>query len=64
MGVRAYAQVRDQLLIEAQNRGYKSLASNDAVDLREYLASYARALTETYPEFARVYDRLLSKEVE
>jgi hypothetical protein len=64
MAVRAYAEVRDRLLVEAQNRGFKSLASNNAVDLREYLASYARALTEKYPEFSRVYDRLLSKEVE
>jgi hypothetical protein len=64
MGVRAYAEIRDQLLVEAQNRGFKSLASNNAVDLREYLASYARALIEKYPEFSRVYDRLLSKEVE
>ena len=64
MAVRAYAEVRDRLLVEAQNRGFKSLASNNAVDLRDYLASYARALTEKYPEFSRVYDRLLSKEVE
>lgn len=63
-GIRAYAKVREQLLLEAANRGLESLKANSASDLREYLASFSRAVTEKYPEFARVYDRLLSKEVE
>jgi hypothetical protein len=63
-GVRYYMQVRDAALAEANNRGYSSLASKDTSDLREYLSNYASAITKKYPEFARVYDRLLSQEVE
>jgi len=63
-GVRYYMQVRDAALAEANNRGYSSLSSKDTSDLREYLSNYASAITKQYPEFARVYDRLLSQEVE
>lgn len=63
-GVRYYMQVRDAALAEASNRGYNSLAAKDASDLRDYLANYASAISKEYPEFARVYDRLLSQEVE
>jgi hypothetical protein len=64
LAVRNYAAVRQEALVEASNRGLSSLKSEKVSDLQNYLASYARALTEKYPEFARVYDRLLSKEVE
>jgi hypothetical protein len=63
-GVRYYEKVRQQVLVEAANRGYSTLASNDVEDLRVYLAEYADAITAKYPQFARVYDRLLSQEVE
>jgi hypothetical protein len=63
-GVRFYAEMRDRVLVQAANRGYSTLASNDVADLRVYLSEYADAITEKYPEFARVYDRLLSQEVE
>lgn len=63
-GVRYYMQVRDAALAEASNRGYNSLAAKDVSDLRDYLANYASAISKEYPEFARVYDRLLSQEVE
>lgn len=63
-GVRVYAKVREELLLEAKNRGLESLKANSAADLRDYLASFSRAIVEKYPEFSRVYDRLLSKEVE
>lgn len=63
-GVRYYMKIRDAAIAEAKNRGYSSLAAKDASDLRDYLASYASAISKQYPEFARVYDRLLSQEVE
>jgi hypothetical protein len=63
-GVRYYEKLREQVLVEAANRGYSTLAGNDVEDLRVYLAEYAEAITAKYPQFARVYDRLLSQEVE
>jgi len=63
-GIRYYLKIRDAALAEATNRGYSSLAAKDASDLRDYLANYASAISKQYPEFARVYDRLLSQEVE
>ena len=63
-GVRYYLKIRDAALAEATNRGYSSLAAKEASDLRDYLANYASAISKQYPEFARVYDRLLSQEVE
>ena len=63
-GIRYYMKIRDAALEEANNRGYPSLASKDASDLRDYLASYASSIKNKYPEFARVYNRLLSQEVE
>ena len=62
-GVRYYMKVRDAAIAEATNRGY-TLATAGAADLRDYIANYAAAITKQYPEFARVYDRLLSQEVE
>lgn len=63
-GVRAYAQVRTAALAEAARRGRKDLSANDVADLRDYLANYAQAIMKVHPEFGRVYDRLLSREVE
>ena len=63
-GVRAYAQVREAALAEAKNRGYNGLSANNVSDLRDYLANYAQAIIKVHPEFGRVYDRLLSREVE
>lgn len=63
-GVRYYEQIRNLAMQEANRRGYKTLDSANLGDLHEYLASYASAITEKYPEFARVYDRLLSLEID
>ena len=63
-GVRFYAEMRDRVLAQASARGREGLAADDVEDLRIYLSEYADAITEKYPEFARVYDRLLSQEVE
>ena len=64
LAVRFYSQVREQALFEANNRGLSTLSGQSAADLREYLHNYGIALSQRYPEFARVYDRLLSREVE
>ena len=62
--VRYYSELRSQALAEAVKRGHNSLTAESDQDLRDYLASYARAITAKYPDFERVYDRLLSREVE
>jgi hypothetical protein len=38
--------------------------ANAAAPLREWLAQWGRSLVNETPEFARIYDRLLSYEVE
>ena len=62
--VRYYQNIRNAALVEANRRGFQTLKSDELGDLHEYVASYAEALIEQYPEFARVYDRLLSQEID
>ncbi len=59
-----YEQIRAEALAEANRRGFASLKSDKLGDLQEYLYTYAQALAEEYPEFARVYDRVLSQEID
>lgn len=59
-----YEEIRNLALAEANKRGFQTLKSDELGDLHEYLASHADALIEQYPEFARVYDRLLSQEID
>lgn len=62
---RQYLQVRDAVLVEAANRGLSSIdRSKNAADLRGYLREYAVSLKEQYPNFARMYDRLLLQEID
>lgn len=62
--VNYYEQIRGAALQEANRRGYSSLKSAELSDLHEYLSSYAAALSEDTPDFAKVYDRLLSQEID
>jgi hypothetical protein len=62
--VKYYEEIRGQALAEAIRRGFPSLASSELGDLHEYLYSYASTLTEQTPDFGKVYDRLLSQELE
>jgi hypothetical protein len=60
-----YLQTRDAVLAEAANRGLKTIdRSKNTEDLRGYMRQYAATLKEQYPDFARLYDRLLSQEVD
>jgi len=63
-GLRFYEQVRQMALQEAQNRGFRSLKSDELADLHEYLQSYADAIIQKYPDFARVYNRVLLQEID
>ena len=62
---RQYLQTREAVLVEATNRGLSGIdRSKNAADLRGYLREYAVTLKEQYPNFARMYDRLLLQEVD
>jgi hypothetical protein len=62
---RQYLQVREAVLVEAANRGLSGIdRSKNAADLRGYLREYAVTLKEQYPNFARMYDRLLLQEID
>lgn len=62
--VQYYEKIRNAALQEANNRGYTSLKSADLSDLHEYISSYADVLIQETPDFAKVYDRLLSQEID
>lgn len=60
-----YLDARTNVLAEAQNRGLTGIdRSKNASDLRGYLRQYAETLKTQYPEFARLYDRVLVEEVD
>jgi len=48
----------------AEASGLKSLESKAAEPLRDWLSSIGQALSQEVPEFARIYDRELSYEVD
>jgi hypothetical protein len=62
--LKQYLDARDSALNSASTAGYSSLDSIAAAPLRDWLASIGVALKQETPEFARIYERLLSYEVE
>jgi hypothetical protein len=63
-GVRQYLAVRDAALQIVKNNGGVSLAGDKNINLRAAVAGYATQVIRDHPGFARVYDQLLSQEVE
>jgi hypothetical protein len=60
-----YLDARENVMAEATNRGLSSIdRSKNAADLRGYLRQYAELLKKDYPEFSRLYDRILIDEVD
>lgn len=59
-----YLSVRDQVLDIVQARGRTTLTSEKDADLRDLLRQYGQALVKKYPDFIRLYDRVLAREVE
>lgn len=60
-----YLDARTNVMAEAKNRGLTSIdRSKNAADLRGYLRQYAEVLKTDYPDFARLYDRVLIEEVD
>ena len=62
--VNYYEEIRSKVMQEEARRGYDSLNHVELGDLHEYLDSYAKTLTEDTPDFGKVYERLLSQEME
>jgi len=65
--VRRYLTYREALLAKARQAGYVATTLKQAKGLepfRDLLASIGNQLIQETPEFARIYDRLLSQEVE
>lgn len=62
--VRQYLEARTKAIAQANQAGYRTLQSNAAAPLRDWLAGIGRALVDEEPDFARIWDRLLANEVE
>lgn len=63
VATRQYLEARDSAEQSAANAGV-TLGTLRAAPLREWLMDYANTLKQETPEFARIYDRLLSQEIE
>lgn len=59
-----YFDARNQVLVEAQSRGFTTLAGKQVSDLRSVLRSVGDLLVKQYPEFGRLYDRVLFNEID
>jgi hypothetical protein len=61
---RIYMDARDQALQEAVNRGFTSLGGKNVADLRAWLRNVADGIIVSYPQFERIYDRVLFNEID
>lgn len=61
---REYFRIRQLALDEAARRGFTSLGGRQVADLRGMLRSTADVLVKEYPEFERLYDRVLFNEID
>lgn len=62
--IRDYLYFRDKALAKAQSLGYVDLSAKALANVRGWLVQRAQNLIEDNPNFARVYDKELSIEVE
>ncbi len=62
--IEKYMAKRDEALAELSKAGLSSLSSKQAEPFRDYLYGYGEALAETYPDFGRVWQQLISYEVD
>ena len=63
-GLRLYLQARDEALKVVQARGFQSLAGDRMNDLRGQLRQVGELLVQQFPEFERLYDRILFNEID
>lgn len=59
-----YFDARNQVLVEAQSRGFTTLAGKQVSDLRVILRNIGDLLVKQYPEFGRLFDRVLFNEID
>ncbi len=59
-----YFDARNQVLIEAQSRGLTTLAGKQVSDLRVILRGIGDILVLQYPDFGRLYARVLFNEID
>lgn len=62
--IEKYMAKRDEALTELSKAGLSSLSGKQAEPFRDYLYGYGEALAETYPDFGRVWQQLISYEVD
>ena len=61
---RRYLEARMKALAEAEARGYLSLQGKNVSDLRGWLRNIADGLLAGYPEFEKIYNRVLFNEID
>lgn len=61
---RLYLSVRQEALGEAASRGLTTLGGKKVADLRGYLRDVAQQIMTQYPEFERIYSRVLFDEID
>jgi len=61
---RRYLDARSKALAEANARGYQSLQGKNVADLRGWLRNIADGILAGYPEFERIYNRVLFNEID
>ena len=61
---RMYFDARNRALVEAQARGFTSLAGKQVADLRGWLRDIGEGLVKQVPQFERLYDRVLFNEID
>jgi len=61
---RLYLEARKKALAEADARGYQTLQGKNVADLRGWLRNIADGLLAGYPEFERIYNRVLFNEID
>ena len=62
--LRSYLKARDRALKAATDMGLVGLGSKKARDLRGYLIEIGERLSDSYPEFERLWERILFDEVD
>jgi len=62
--IEKYMTKRDQALDELSKIGLSSFSGKQAEPFRDYLYGYGEVLAETYPDFGRVWEQLISYEVD
>ena len=61
---RIFLEQRQLALQEAERRGYTTLSGKNVSDLRTWLRDIGTTLLRQYPEFERIYDRVLFPEID